>query len=82
MKLRELYLVQIAELLPRGIRDYAVARSAQVSQMLLRAGIKPITDSIDESSFLHLFFLNCEKYREGNLLVKMLFDLRKLVCAK
>jgi hypothetical protein len=34
MKLRELYLVQIAELLPRGIRDYAVASSAQVSQML------------------------------------------------
>ena len=65
-----------------GIRDYAVASSAQVSQMLLRAGIKPITDSIDESSFLHLFFLDCEKYRERNLLIKMLFDLRKLVCAK
>ena len=40
------------------------------------------TDSVDESSFLHLFFLDCEKYRERNFLVKMLFDLRKLVCAK
>lgn len=46
------------------------------------AGSKRVTDSVDESGFLHLFFFNCEKYRERNFLVKMLFDLRKLVCAK
>src|ERR1700754_2437392 len=47
-----------------------------------KAGEKSVAESVVESSFLHLFFLNCEKYRERNFLVKMLFDLRKLVCAK
>jgi hypothetical protein len=39
------------------------------------------SDLVDESCFLHLFFLNCEKYGERNSSVKMLFDVRKLVCS-
>lgn len=34
------------------------------------------TDLVYEPSFLHFFFLNCEKDRERNSLVKMLLDLR------
>jgi hypothetical protein len=69
-------IFQIAELLPGNPTD------ARIASVVAALRIKRSGDSVDESSLLHLFFFNGEKYRERNFLIEMLFDLLKLVCAK
>ena len=60
-----------AKLACRNIRPDAV-----------NSATKNKNDLVDQPSFLHRFLLNGEKYCERYFPVKMLFDLRKLVCAK
>lgn len=58
------------------------ARRAGMIRQEETVSLTDITDSIDESSFLHRFLLDCEKYCEGNFSIKMLFDFCELVGAK